>query len=414
MSVVVLLFFFIQGALATALVNRYQLLITDVLPDEVWTFGVSRGQSLGSGKASFGRNGAELSNQSYFSRNLTYGNLLDEVNDPLEQELAAAAFEVYGNDVSAEAGRVVNDVSVTQTSNTYVLGRGFGKSHSLFVIFPVVTLETTFKSRFEQSDSLLKMARTLEAEGQYQRAQEILEKSQNALSQRLSENGYKPSYPGSLTTLANIFLTHRYQALNKGPWQLTFDSTVVVPAGKKSDVDEFLFLRINEEQYSFKQGAAVSWNTSPWLTLLTGTYYHKRFPFERKRRIPRNNVSPLSNEIDPATEMRYGDTYGVSAQANFNLTENTKFYGGHSIERKDRDVVRGNRYSSDRYSFLASRTAQDLAINYGGISHNTIQSFLKKKFPIPVEANLQYSVTTSGRNTFRNEAVALNLMVFYK
>lgn len=406
--------FLSQASFATALVNRFQLLSTDVIPDEVWTFAWSRGQSLGNGNSSFGKNGSEVSNQSYFSRNLSYGNLLDEVNDPLERELAAAAFDVYGNGTNDEAGRVVNDVNVIQKSDTYILGRGFGKKHSVLIIFPVVSLETQFTSRFEQSTSLLKMARTLENEGQYERAREILEKSRNALAERLADNGYRPSYPGTLTTLANIHLTHRYQAIKDGPWKLSFDSTVVVPAGKKSDVDDFLYLRINEEQYSFRQNAGVSWDARPWLTVLAGTYYHKRFPFSKKRRIPRNNISPLSTDIDPDTEMQYGDTYGVSGQGNLNVTESTRFYAGHSIERKDRDRVSGKRFASGRYDFLASRTGQDLSINYAGVSHNTIQSFLKNKFPIPVEANLQYSVTDSGRNTFRNEAVALNLMVFYK
>lgn len=414
MPVVFLLFLFTPVVYATGLVNRFQMITTDVMPDEVWTFAWSRGQSLGSGNTSFGTNGAEISNSSYFSRNLSFGNLLDEVNDPLERELAAAAFDVYGNNEAADAGRVVNDVNVTQMSNTYILGRGFGKKNSILVVFPVVTLETSFKSRFEQSEALLKMARALENEGQYQRAQEILEKSRNALAERLEDNGYRPSYPGTLTTLANIHLTHRYQAIAKKDWQVAFDSTVVVPAGKKSEIDEFLYLRINEEQYSFKQAVGISKSLGPWITILGSSYYHKRFPFERKRRIPRNNISPLSNEIDPDTSMRYGDTYGASVQMNLNVNDSTKMYGGHVIERKDRDIVSGNKFERNRYNFLESRTAQDLTTQYLGLSHNTIQSFLAGKFPIPVEGNIQYSMTPRGRNTFRNEAVALSLMVFYK
>lgn len=414
MQIVFLFILFSPAVFATALVNRYQQISTDVLPDEVWTFAWNRGQSLGSGNASFGPNGSELSNSTYFSRNLTYGNLLDEVNDPLEQELAAAAFDVYGNKNSDLAGLVVNDVNVRQQSDTYVLGRGFGDKHSVFVIFPVVTLETTFTSRFQQSDSLLTMAKRLQEEGQYQRAEEILEKSRNALAERLEENGYRPSYPGTLTTLANIHLTHRYQVAKKRPWQFSLDSTVVVPAGKKSSADDFLFLRINEEQYSYRQAIGLSWEASHWLTVLAGSYYHKRFEFERKRRIPKNNISPLSSDMDPATQMQYGDTYGVSGQLNLNLSENTKFYGGHSLERKDRDKVSGNKFSANRYNYLGARTSQDLQTHYAGVTHNTIQSFLRQKFPIPVEAGLQYSVTAAGKNVFRNEAIALSLMVFYK
>lgn len=414
MPVVFFALLFTEGVFATSLVNRFQYLVSDVLPDEVWTFAWNRGQSLGSGNTAFGPNGSEISSTSYFSRDLTYAHLLDEVNDPLERELAAAAFDAYGNSPEGNAGRVVNDVSVTTRSDTYVLGRGLGRSHSLMMIFPVVTLETSFKSRFEHSASLLAMARALEEEGQSQRAAEILEKSQNALSERLSDNGYRPSYPGSLTTLANIHLSHRYQALRNKSLELALDSTLVIPAGEKSDVDDFLYLRINEEQYSYRQGVTLGYSPRPWVSFLTGAYYHKRFPFSRARRIPRNNTSPLSSEIDPETRMQYGDTYGVSLQTNLSVLETTRFYFGGSFERKDRDEVSGKRFESGRYEYLASRTAQDLGVYYGGISHNTIQSFLRKSFPIPVEGNLQYAVAASGRNTFRNEMVSLNLMVFYK
>ncbi len=69
----VFLFFLIIGPVyATGLVNRYQYLSTDVMPQGVWTFGVSKGQSLEGGNGSFSSGGQKISNEQYFSKDITY------------------------------------------------------------------------------------------------------------------------------------------------------------------------------------------------------------------------------------------------------------------------------------------------------------------------------------------------------
>lgn len=414
MPVVLLIFCIISTSFATSLVNRFQYITTETLPDGVWTFGVAHGKGLGAGNQFYGPNGASVSNQQYFSKSISYNNLLDEINNPLEKELAAAAFDAYEREGNSSAGLVMNDVSVEQSSNTYVLGRGFGERHSMFLIFPVVTIDTSFKSSFRHSDSLMALANELKAQGQYLEASKILEKSQNALSERLRENGYNQSYPESLTTLANVYLGHRYRILPAGKFRLTTDSNLVIPAGHKSDKDDFIYLRINEEQFSFKQGLNAAYRTDNSFIFLSSIYYHKRFSFERGMRIPRNNVSPLSNEYDPDMKMKYGDTYGGSLQVNYPVTESIVLYTGQTYEMKDRDSASGNKFEPSRYDYLESRTSQKLLVTYAGLTLNSIKSFLAQEFPIPVEMNLQYSKTSSGKNTFRNEAIAMNMMVFYK
>jgi hypothetical protein len=415
MRIIFLLLIFISWtAQATSLVNRFQFLSTSVLPNEIWTFGVSRGQSLGVGSGGFSADGQKISNQQFFSKDVTYSNLLDEIKDPLEHDLAKAAFNVYSRDKNSVAGKVVNDVDVSQSSNAYILGRGFGEKSSLFFIFPVVTIKTKFNSHFEHGESLLKLASELKAEGQYRQAQEIIEKSENALRKRLDENGYNPSYPSELTTLANVHVNYRYQAISRDHFQLTTDSFLVVPAGKKYNVDEFLYFKINEEQYSFKQNATVQFIPLDSFSILSSAYYHKRFGFKQSRRIPKNSTSPLSDDIDPNTNLKFGDSFGASAQINYSPTSSFVFYLGQSLELKEKDKVSGLLLESSRYDYLEQNSDQSLGITYAGVSINTIKSFLSKNFPAPLDLNFQYSVSNYGKNTMNNQSLTMNLMVFYK
>ena len=414
MRIIFFLALFSSTAYATSLVNRYVYLSTNVLPNEVWSFGISRGQSFGVGSGGFSADGQKISNQQFFSKNVSYSNLLDEIKDPLERALANAAFNVYSRDKNSVAGKVVNDVEVAQSSNAYILGRGFGEKSSLFLIFPVVTIKTKFNSHFEQGESLLTLARQLQSEGQYRQAQEIIEKSGNALRKSLDENGYNPSYPSELTSLANIHVNYRYQAANFDRLKITTDSFLVIPAGKKYNLDEFLYFKINEEQYSIKQNATFQFIPSNSFSVLSSAYYHKRFSFKQARRIPKNITSPISSDIDPNTKLKFGDSYGATAQLNYSPSPSYVFYIGQSIELKEKDKVGGPIFESSRYSYLEQNTEQSLGITYAGISVNTIQNFLSKNFPAPLDLNLQYSLSNSGKNTINNQSLTMNLMVFYK
>ncbi len=395
------------------LVNRQQFLSTRVLPVGLWTVGVAHGR-WSSTAGSYNNQGSQVSNSNYFSRDVDYGALSDEISDPLERELARAAFNVYDRADSTVAGRAVNDVSVDQQSNTYVLGRGISERSSMFIAVPVITLRTKIRSRFVPSASLNSLADQLRTEGQYSQAEQIIEDTRNALRERLQDTGYAADYPSELTTVANVFLTHRYQGNPGSRWDYSADSSLVVPAGKRSDQDDFLYLRLNEEQFSVREALTLAFRATPQFELLLSSYYHLRFPFEKDRRIPMNDTSPLSADVDSATQTRYGNSWGASTQANYVPSDSWLVYLGHSREVKERDRVSGSRFASARYDYLEQNTEQSLSTTYAGFSVNTIQRFLAQKFPAPVDLNLQYSLTTAGRNAFANQAIAATLMVFYK
>lgn len=409
-----IVFFFLLTlkAEATGLVNRYQFLSSDVLPSGLWTFGYNHGRG-GENSEYYGSGGRRIGRDEHFSRSVNYSHLLDEINDPLEKELAAAAFDSYQRSGSEEAGYVANNIVINQESNTYALGRGLTDRLSFFAIFPVVKIQTQFRSRFNNSGSLNALASTLRADGQHQRAQEILEKSQNALVSRLDENGYRSGYPGEVTTLANIHLDLRYRAFERKNFSVSTDTFLIIPAGESADTEDFVDMRINEEQYSLRQGLTGSVRLTPSLALTASSYYHKRFPFEKSRRIPVNEISPLSADID-STQTQYGDAFGAGLQVNYALSDAFQIYSGTSLERRERDRVIGKRFDQRRYDYLTINTAQELRLHYVGLGINTIQAFLAKKFIIPMDLNLQYGFSSAGKNVAANDLLALNLMVFYK
>lgn len=404
--------FFAEVATSTSLVGKYQYLNAENLPRKLWLFGVAHTQTKGSD--SYAHNGNSVSNKDYFSRTLNYSNLLDEVNDPLEKELARAAFASYGKHDQEIAGRVVNEVSVSQKSDSYILGRGLSDTSSFFVIFPVVTIRTQFSSRFVPSPSLHQLTAQLKQDGQFAKAREINNKSQNALRESLENNHYNTQYPSEVTSLANVYLNYRLQPIKRAEYKLASDSFLIVPAGKKFSENEFLPIRINEEQFGFKQAFTGQWSPNEDASFLAAIFYHKRFPFTKSQRIPKNAVSFISPDTDPQTRVRYGDAWGINIQTNWQYSDALTMYVGQLMEYKLSDSYQGSRYSQERYDYLELNTSQQLGTGYLGASFNTVQYFLANNFPIPMDLNLQYSFSNTGKNTFRNQTIALNMLVFYQ
>lgn len=405
---------FANNAWATPIGARYQYLTAESLPKSLWMYGVSSGQMTGTANQSFDKNGNLVSNAKYFGTDLTFGDISEQIKDEQERALATAAFKVYGKSLNESVGRVENQVNVDISSQTFLIGRGLTDKTDLFFIFPVVSISTQFESKFIASESLNSLVKKLESEGQHSRAREIVQDSKNGLYTQLDENGYKTEYPSDIKTLANIYLNVRHKAYESSSFNILSDSFFIIPSGETFEDNQFLDLRINEEQYSLKQGITISKSFGEKFTSLLSTSYHKRFPFEKKRRIPRSESFRFTTDTDNNTTIQYGDTLGMTLQLNYRLNNTFGMYVGQGLERRYRDKYTGAKFDKKRYELLEDRTDQELGQFYTGVTINTVDHFLKNKFLIPLDLNIQYAQTNLGRNTLNTQTLTFNLIGFYQ
>ena len=161
--------------------------------------------------------------------------------------------------------------------------------------------------------------------------------SRNGLYKQLDENGYNTEYPGDVTTLANIYINLRHKAYDSGKLKLLSDSFFIIPSGETFEDNQFLDLRINEEQYSLKQGFTLSRELGKSVKTLISTSYHKRFEFEKSKRIPRSENYRFTSDKDKNTKVQYGDTLSLSTQFNYMFNPTFSFYLGQSFEKRYAD-----------------------------------------------------------------------------
>ena len=415
MKLIILILFIMAGnALATPVGVRYNYLTAESLPKSLWTYGLSTGQMSGTGTKSYDENGNLVSNERYYRSELSYKEISEQIKDEQERSLALAAFRVYGKNLDESVGYVENDVEVDVSSETYLFGRGLTDKADLFFIFPTVNIKTKFRSEFRASDSLNSLVSELRAEGQNSRAREIIEDSRNGLYKQLDENGYATEYPSEITSLANIYMNIRYKALDQGDFKILSDSFLIIPSGETFDDNQFLDLRINEEQYSLKQGFTLSQRFLQDFNVLISTSYHKRFPFRKTKRIPRSDTYRLTTDKDKNTSVQYGDTFALKTQLNYTIDPTFSAYMGQSFESRYADTYSGDKFESSRYELLEENTDQEIGQFYTGMTINTVDRFLKKKFIIPLDLNIQYAYSNFGKNVLDTQIITFNLIGFYK
>lgn len=409
-----LIFLISVEVLATPIGVRYNYLTTESLPKSLWTYGISSGNMTSSGSRTYDESGSLIDNKDYYRSELSYREVSEQIKDNQERALALAAFSVYGKDLDESVGHVENDVDVDVSSQTYLIGRGLTDKTDLFFIFPTVNIKTSFSSEFKASESLKSLVAKLREEGQNSRATKILEDTKNGLYRQLNENGYSTDYPGEVTSLANIYINLRHKAFDNGSFKILSDSYFIIPSGETFDDNQFLDLRINEEQYSFKQGITFSEKFLKDFNALFSMSYHKRFPFEKSRRIPRSDTYRLTTDKDPNTTIKYGDSLSFSSQFNFKIDPTFSVYVGQGFEKRYSDNYSGERFSKERYQILEENSDQEIGQFYTGVTINTVERFLKQKFIIPLDLNIQYAYSNFGKNILDSHMLTFNLIGFYQ
>ena len=88
------------NSFATPVGVRYNYLTAESLPEKLWTYGISSGQMSGSGSKTYDENGKLVSNEKYYSSDISFGEVSEQIKDDQERALALAAFTVYGKELN--------------------------------------------------------------------------------------------------------------------------------------------------------------------------------------------------------------------------------------------------------------------------------------------------------------------------
>jgi hypothetical protein len=383
------------------------------VPSEVYSLGVQFSKDNFSEK--FGQNGKVVSLADLMNRDFSYNDILDQERDPREKVKTKGALEAFGVQNFADvAGSHFGDINIDSEVRTVVLGYGLNDSLSFFLIQPIINLDIQFKNKFTKSASFNQLLDNIENDGNFNQVDEVESKIANPIAYQLEQFGYEPLYPSTINSLGDLRLMGRWNYFKSEDWIHTLSTTLVLPTGKENDVNQFFDLYIGDGQTDLELMSLHGYSFSKSFAAVFGVSYTRQFASTKKLRVPEKRRDVLTPDIDSNIRQKFGDMMGVLSQIDYNLSDSFTLSLGHNFKYKEADSYSGSAFDPVRYQYMEDDTEQNLQDLTLGIRFSSINLFLQNKFALPMNMELSYTKTISGKNTLESNLLALNIMGFYK
>ncbi len=200
------------------------------------------------------------------------------------------------------------------------------------------------------------------------------------------------------------------KVIDKGIWGVMLYPGVVLPTGRQDDPDILQDVGFGDGQFDFFGEAATGYVVNDMLSFGTTFRYTYQAPTDKELRVPGSQDSTVSSEKD-TFNVKYGDkiNWMVNSTIGFNdwlsITPMYRFmYQASSLytsENINADNYLG--YNSDKMEHQVQLTT----------SISSIQPFLKKKFILPAQINLNLVQTVAGKNVPKVGRFELELRMLF-
>ena len=307
-----------------------------------------------------------------------------------------------------------------------VFAYGITDRYMMAIAVPIVRYNVNIRARHEGAHNIEQFRNSLpgsydDFSGNQQVFSERLEEAYNQLrdasnlSRKLSEicasKNLRCLGKYSQDTIGDIQWIHRY-LLHKGVhWSLMLRAHLNLPTGPEDDPNNMIDLPLFHRTY-LDTALVTQYKIGKWS-------FHNSFGMvlqkedRVKKRVPTSENDILPDE-DQTEDLRrkVGDTLKYEFNLGYSFREKYAFAIGMQKEWKYRDQYNGSFPDRD-YDLLARDSGAELLKLSLATSYNTIQDFLKKRFPIPLSLSYSYSDIVSGKNIERQNLHELSLAVMF-
>jgi hypothetical protein len=223
--------------------------------------------------------------------------------------------------------------------------------------------------------------------------------------------GYKEFGSWSGSGLSDMEVGVRYQYYQSEKWRLAFTGGVRIPTGDINDPD-------NLTAYSLGSGAwALLFNFNhdfmPTEKLvINGTFrYELYLPDEELRRVPEAVDRPITANKEEV-ERDLGDIFEFEVSGTYEFFEGLSLFLLYQYGFKLKDEVEGE--MGFNYQALEDETDGTEHVAKVGLTYSTISRYLKKEFPVPLEAYVGYRNRFAGsNNNFKSEYIDFALRFYF-
>lgn len=347
------------------------------------------------------------------NRELTWRDLLSTEEDTYKKSEVVGGLRYLNQGLDTIAGRASGVVNVALDVHVPVLAVGVTRKLTTAIAVPIVNYHTHVDTGSVAYSNLNSVADFYTRDGEGDTVTEAETKFLNAVNEKLAQYNYRPIKNKKATVLADIKLVNKYQLSKKRDYAIALLNTIVLPTGQTKDVNTLIDISPGDGQPDVGFGAIVDYYASPSWTLSWSVNYTAQLSDHQALRIPERPDTKLTPDIDFYTDRDLGDKMSMFLAAQYNPLETLSLGLGIGLAYKERDKYTGNRFSQQRYDWLAIETEQNMQSAQVGLTFSTIPLYRAKRFPVPFKVSLNHTRIPSGKNVVQDPITTLQFHGYF-
>ncbi|MBF0301312.1 MAG: hypothetical protein HQK51_21580 [Oligoflexia bacterium] len=417
-----LTFIFCSQVIATDLKPPIDLPSAQVLPKGVRNFRY-KGLNV-NGNEKFNNQGEQRILADPFFKELTFRDLLDTskeeidrkdpINDEIDKAMLRGYLESNGYNLDDNVGTTTGAVSVAAYGHVPIFAYGLTDALTLAVAVPVVKYKFNVATGFAKKNNIQNATDSLAAEGKTYQQGEFVKKMSNPISVKLASFGYSPLEAEERTKLGDINLAAKYLVNKSDIWMFSIQGTLTLPTGSKADINKVIDIPGGDGQFDIGMTLLNEFsNLVPSTTFTIAIGNTIQFNDKLEKRIPYRQDSKLTADIDRRTSRDLGDIYFAQTGIKYAPAMGFNFNLGHAFQYKEADQYSGAVFPAYRYNWLAIETEQRMQTVQVGAGYSTLELFKNKKFPVPLEFNLNHSMVIAGKNVNKDPLTTVEFVMYF-
>lgn len=325
------------------------------------------------------------------------------------EELDANVFKAYLSDhgydyENLKLGRY--DSRLESDVKVYVVGAEYGLTDKFSLGFglPIYQASTDIKlgfQRTEQADALIKQ---LAADGNLEESDNLNDNlSVDGLQNKVTGMGYSRLERWQRTSPGDLIIGGKYKIYDGQYTGFAAKPSITLPTGQADDPDNLIDVPSGDGQADVGLMAIQDVYIPKVKNLVFDHYvsYTAQLLDRQKMRVQTDPGTKLSS-VTENVKRDLGDIFSYGASLNYKYLGGFLTKVGYSFTYKFKDSINGSNPAAD-YSLMERNTRGYLHEVGAMLGYTTIDKYLSKKFPIPLDAILSYTRPVAGiNNTIKN------------
>ena len=221
--------------------------------------------------------------------------------------------------------------------------------------------------------------------------------------------GYDPLEDWSNDGIADIEAGGRYQYFNSDKWRLAFTGALRFPTGDQ-DIDSLASFDHGEGAWAILMHSNNDYVGIDNLILNATFRFEYVFEYDEKVRVPAEGEMLTSNkenvDIDP------GNVIEIELSGKYTFDNGFGIAALYEYGKRFEDDISGDNNHS-YYTILELDSDAKSHIYMVSLSYSTLNLFLEKKFPVPLNVAIGYRNRFAGENTLKSEYISLGATVYF-